>query len=67
MLTVLSTVVRGACLLTALATAGLWSRSYFVADQYLRPFPLARPALVDSRVIATVPGGLVFYERSAFA
>ena len=64
---VLLTAFRGACLLTALAAAVLWGRSYFVADNYLwsaRPVP---SALVDARVLATVPGGLVFYDRTAFA
>ena len=54
-------------MLAALAFATLWGRSYTVTDQYLWPTPVRLPALVDSRVLMTAPGGLVFYERSAFA
>jgi hypothetical protein len=64
---VLSASLRAGCLLTVFAVAGLWGRSYFVTDQYLRPARTKLPALIDSRVLATVPGGLLFYERSAFA
>ena len=67
MLNVLSLAIRGACLVTAVATAGLWGRSYFVTDNVLwsvRPRP---GALVDSRVVTTVPGALLFYERPIFA
>ena len=67
MLNVLFAACRGACLVTALAAVGLWGRSYFVTDTYLLPSRVALPALIDSRVLSTTPGGLVFYERSAFA
>jgi hypothetical protein len=64
---VLSIAFRCACLLTGLAAVGLWARSHFVSDDYMWPARQPMPALVDSRVVATVPGGLVFYERSVFA
>jgi len=67
MTNVLSSALRGACLLTALGAAALWARSHFVADHYLWALRPAPSMLTDSRVLTTVPGGLVFYERSPFA
>ena len=67
MASMLFPALRGVCLLAGLATAGLWARSYFVADHYLWPVKPGTPAfaLVDSRALFTAPGRLVFQERSA--
>ena len=67
MLSVFSLALRGTCLVTAMTAVGLWGRSYFVTDSYLVRSRVAMPALIDSRVLSTAPGGFVFYERSAFA
>jgi hypothetical protein len=65
MTTLLSRALRAACLLAALASAGLWTRSHFVSDHYLWPGPTRSP-LIDSRALFTAPGRLVFQERTAF-
>ena len=57
--------LRCGCLVAALASAGLWTRSHFVSDHYLWPGP-TRSALIDSRAIFTSPGRLVFQERTTF-
>jgi hypothetical protein len=61
----LTSILCGACLAGALATAGLWARSQWVTDEYNWP---AEPgeALVHSRAVFTTPGRVVFNERCAF-
>jgi hypothetical protein len=63
--TIVLRTLRGAGLLAALASAGLWTRSHFVNDHYLWTGPTNSP-LVDSRAVFTSPGRLVFQERSPF-
>ena len=67
MRTMFSRVLRGACLVAALATAGLWVRSQHAADQYVWRVDASPPGfeLIDSRAIETVPGRVVFRERTA--
>ena len=60
--------LRAACLIAALAAGGLWTRSYFVTDEYNWPVhsDAARMRLISSRAVYTTPGRLVFSERCAF-
>ena len=59
--------LRAACLLAAVATAGLWVRSHLIADQYTWPVTGGGGAFepIDSRTIHTTPGRLIFQERTA--
>jgi hypothetical protein len=68
MQTMVIRALRGACLVTAVAAAGLWARSYFVSDQYMWPvkLPPSGGALVDSRAVLTTPGRFVIHDRSIF-
>ena len=65
MRTIISYALRGVCLLAALASAGLWTRSQYVSDHYLWAGPTNSP-LIDSRAVFTAPGRIVFQERSPF-
>lgn len=67
MRTMLFRDLRGVCLVAALATAGLWARSLYVADQYVWSVRSSRPGFerVDSRALETIPGRIVFRERTA--
>jgi hypothetical protein len=62
-----SPIFHGLCLLAAVATSGLWARSYFVADQYIWPVRSGGGGfeMIDSRSVMTTPGRLVFQERTA--
>ena len=64
---VLLPAVRCASLLAALASIGLWARSYFVTDHFIWRVRSATAGfeLIDSRAVQTVPGRLVFQERTA--
>jgi hypothetical protein len=55
------------CLSVGLATVGLWVRSYYVADHYVWAVRSTSAGFncVDSRAIETVPGRIVFRERTA--
>jgi hypothetical protein len=68
MATLHSGLLRGTCLVAAIATAALWARSYFVSDHYLWPArrPPAGGALIESRAVYTAPGRFVFHERTLF-
>ena len=67
MATMLFPTLRACCLVTALASAGLWVRSYFVIDQYTWPVSCSAPGFerVYSRAVQTSPGQLFFQERTA--
>lgn len=61
-------VMRGVCVLAALATVGLWVRSHYVTDGFLwsvAPNPKLGQ-LVHARTLFTAPGRLIFQERSPF-
>ena len=62
------TAFRCASLLVALASAGLWVRSHYVADEYTWPVKSAGGSGFDwvvSRTVATAPGRLTFQDRTA--
>ena len=67
MTTLLFPTLRACCLVTALASAGLWVRSYFATDQYTWPVSFDTPGFdrVASRTVQTAPGRLFFQERTA--
>ena len=59
--------LRATCLIAAMASAGLWVRSYFTVDQYTWPVSFDTPGFdrVASRTVQTAPGRLFFQERTA--
>lgn len=67
MATILFPTLRACCLVTALASAGLWVRSYFVTDHYTWPVRDGTPGfeMIHSRAVQTSPGRLFFQERTA--
>ena len=67
MTTMLFHTLRGGCLVAALASAGLWVRSYFAIDQYTWPVRGDSPGfeMIDSRTVQTSPGRLIFQDRTA--
>lgn len=59
--------LRGTCLLATLASAGLWARTYYVSDTYVRPVRNGTSgfAMVASRAVQTAPGQIFYQERTA--
>jgi hypothetical protein len=64
---ILGPAIRAACLTLALSSAGLWARSHHVSDQYIWPVRAKGGGFerIDSRAIQTIPGRLIFQERTA--
>ena len=64
---ILFPTLRATCLVAALASAGLWVRSYFAVDQYTWPVRCGTSGFesVVSRTVQTSPGQLFFQERTA--
>ena len=59
--------LRAVCAVSALATAGLWGRSFYASDMYNWKAGVCAGNgfdRVESRTVHTSPGVLVFQERT---